>query len=158
MENQTNHGGYRKAIEDAEQEKQELIAKLKDLETIQQRLSRLEIFIEQGKFLLGIEAQETPKPLIPPAKTKAEELLSLINEGKKPIHLRAMELMQEIGRPMEIEEIEEEFRKRNWKLSPNHGAEVLRRCFRGRPNVFSKNKKGLYSLKIQVAELSSDMR
>jgi hypothetical protein len=151
MAGHRNQGIYKKAIEEAQQEREQLFVSLKDLQKIQQRLTELDIFIEKGKILFGLESsEESPKSSdIPasPVRNKTRFTRHTPKEdSKKPIYLRIIDLLSETGKPMTLTEIAEEFHKRNWKLSKKNGREVLRGAFKKYPEMFLKDNQGLSSL------------
>jgi len=66
----------------------------------------------------------------------------------KPIAEGISEIFDEFKRPMDVNEIVVEFRKRGWKLSQNHPPEVIRGALKRRPNLFMKIARGTW-MKIQ---------
>jgi len=149
---------FRKAIDAAQHERDQLIEKLKDLEKIKQRLTQLDTFIEQGKLLLGIESLKAPLGPMPHLiqRTRGFPLFTS-DDSKKPIHLKAAQIIKEAGKPLGLSEMVEEFRKRNWKLSKDNARQVLRNTLKAKPEIFSKNEQGrgkevLYGLKEESSE------
>lgn len=154
---------YKKAIKAAEEEREQVIFKLKELEIHRKRLSQLESFIEKGKALLSQEnVGDSPDGLSAlPEQTNSskftQEGLSFIKENSQmPNHMKVAKVLKEVGRPMTLAELEAEFEKRNWKLSKNNPRGVLRGCFIQHPEMFSQEirkeggiPRGYYSLKQQ---------
>ena len=154
---------YKKAIEFAEEEREQVILKLQEFETYRKRLSQLESFIEKGKALLkednaedsGNGASALPEHANP--NTFTQEGLSFIKEDSQmPNYMRMAKVLQEVGRPLTLAELAAEFDKRNWGLSKNNPRGVLRGAFIQHPELFSKEirktggiKHGYYSLKKQ---------
>ncbi len=154
MKENTEH--IKKAIEAAQLEMKQVTEKLKDLQKYQQRLVQLTTFIEQGKLLIGEESEEVSSESIKDTllkSTKPELLnLSIGDASEKPVYLKVVQIINEIGRPLNLTEMVEEFRKRQWKLSENNPREVLRNTLKTKPQIFMKTGQGeggkvLYGLK-----------
>lgn len=140
---------YKKAIEAAEEEREQVILKLQELETHRKRLSQLESFIEKGKALLSQENVEDSRNGL-----SQEGLFFIKEDSQMPNYMRMAKVLQEVGRPMTLAELAEQFEKRNWKLSKNNPRGVLRGAFIQHPELFSKDIRknggiphGYYSLK-----------
>lgn len=147
-----NQEHFRKAIEAAQRERNQLFEKLKDLQKIQQRLTQLDTFIEQGKLLAGIESFEGSSEPTPLIERKRGFGLLPPDDSEKPIYLKVMQLIKEAGKSLGLSEMAEEFRKRNWKLSEDNPRQVLRNTLKSKPQIFStteqgKGKEVLYGLK-----------
>lgn len=147
-----NQEHFRKAIELAQHERNQLIEELKELEKIKQRLTQLDTFIEQGKLLLGIKSLEGSSEPTPQIEQRKGFGLLPIDDSAKPIYLKAVQIIKEAGRPMGLSEMTEEFRRRNWKLSEDNPRQVLRNTLKSKPQIFStteqgKGKEVLYGLK-----------
>jgi hypothetical protein len=152
-----NQEHFRKAIDAAQHERNQLIEKLKDLEKIKQRLAQLDTFIEQGKLLVGIETIEVPSEPPPQIEKRKGFGLIQLDGSKNPLYLKAVQLIKEAGRPLGLSEMVEEFRKRNWKLSKDNPRQVLRNTLKAKPEIFSKNEQGmgkevLYGLRAELPE------
>lgn len=149
---------YKKAIESAEEEREQLLVKFKEFDALKQRLFQLENFIEKGKALLGVENFQNDLSASPQHarfSRDAPQVLPFIqDDSEMPNHKRIAKVLQENGKAMTLNELVEEFKKRNWKLSKDNPREVLRGCFIQHPEMFSKEirrnggiPRGYYSLK-----------
>jgi hypothetical protein len=152
---------YQKAIESAEEEKQQVLTKLKELDALKQRLLQLQTFIEQGKALLGLENTEDSHggPSEPSQHTESSTVAPRVlrfsrGDSEMPNHMRIAKVIEEVGRAMTLNELVEEFKKRNWKLSKDNPRQVLRSCFNQHPEMFSQEirrnggiPRGYYSLR-----------
>lgn len=149
---------FRKAIEAAEHERDQLAEELKGLEKIQERVAQLNAFIEQGKLLIGIEtAQTISEPVRHLIVRTRGYPSSTSDDSQKPIFLKAAKIIRESGRSLGLSEIVEEFRKRDWKLSEDNPRQVLRNTLKSKPQMFStteqgKGKEVLYGLKEESSE------
>jgi len=112
----------RRAIQEAQEEYNSLIEKLREHEQIKARLSQLDAFINTGKALWGIEVK-------PAGKTEAAAPTSLFpDDNTQPLtHLKSVKkIIADAGRALSLSELVEEYHKRKWKLSEVNGREVLR--------------------------------
>lgn len=138
----------KRAIEVAEKQLAEVRDKLKEYEELTQRRSQLEAFINEGKALLGLELAERPLPTVP------REPEELFREGQrlldKPVLEGALEIFKESKRSMKLKELAQEFQRRGWKLSRQHGEEVLRLALKKRPDLFKKVSPGTFRLKVEA--------
>lgn len=148
------------AIDAAMREKESLDGKLKEMEKIKQRISQLDSFIKRGKILIGIDVDihtqtdQENHTIGESHQTAAASQGSTVNVVETtdefesmPIHERAAKILSEAGHSMKLDRIAEEFHKRGWGLSSKHGKESIRMAFRRKPDIFSKEKDGSYSLK-----------
>jgi len=127
----------RKAIQMAEQERNSLLDKLKEYEEIKQRLSQLEVFINTGKNLLGIDVGTSAVEKLTPISSFSGEKMQRITheEGVKKILIDA-------GRALSLSDIVQEYRKRNWNLSEKNGREVIRQLIGRKGDMFKKELVG----------------
>lgn len=158
-----NPENIKRAIEDVQQACNDLnaqwLAKLKEADEIKESLGKLEAFLSPAKALLSMgEESQTEAVVLPKAASlpppSSIPPMSLI---EKPLLQGGIEIIKEAGRPMHLNEIEAEFRKRRWKLSEKNGREVLRVTYKKHiGTIFSKTKKGQYSLKepVRVPQLA----
>lgn len=123
----------KKAIQVAEQEYNSLLDTLKEYEKVKLRLSQLEVFINTGKNLLGVDAitskteNVTPASLFPDENTKATNNVELIKK-----------ILTEAGRSLSLADIVAAYDNRNWKLSKKNGIEVLRSIINREEDIFKK--------------------
>lgn len=152
---------YLRAIELAQQEANGIEEELKGLQERQKRLVQLNTFIEQGKLILGIESVDAPESIKSTPPTPKRIGLGLIPEGvileKQPIHLKVAQIIREGGKSVNLSELVDEFRKRNWKLSKKNPRQVLRNTIKTNPELFSKKGIGpggeaFYDLKNETPE------
>jgi hypothetical protein len=147
----------RKAIEGAQQQKDRLVVKLKELEGIQKEVARFDAFIERGQAILNaeLELNRLSSTSTTPHVQLSEQPTSKTDVTKEPsLSQRVIELLKETGRPMRTSEIVSEFRKRNWKLSEKNGSEIMRFALRKKPELFSKDDQGRYFLKERIQDSS----
>jgi hypothetical protein len=143
IENSTN---FRKAIQEAELERNRLVETLKDYEKTRTRIAQLETIIKTWNEYLG-EAN------IKDTSTPQEKLFQDVDVGGEKTHSEAViEILGAANRALTIKDIVNEFRKRNWKLSDKNGTEVIRRVMLKNHNRFERNTQGKglkahYSLK-----------
>jgi flagellar motility protein MotE (MotC chaperone) len=140
-----NHDAIQRAIESAIKERDQLLEKLKEFDSIKERLDRLEVFINQGKLLIGEEPEkiDTQK-----SESTPRRILRLFGEKTNPEKI--MEILEASGRAMTVPEISNEFRARNWRLSEKNRMQILRNALKGKPEWFEKEGVGLWNLKWRV--------
>ena len=128
----------KKAIDQAQEEYDSLLEKLKEYEQVKLKLSQLEMFINTGKLLLGIDEKSTAKEETPTFPAM------LFNEDAQPAtHLtRVKKILTDAGRELSLSELVEEYRKRQWKLSDVNGREVLRGVMIRHQGTFKRSLKG----------------
>lgn len=111
-----------RAIQQAQQRYDDLAEELKQYEKIKSEMSQLEVFIKAGKVILGVENKTEGKHEI----NKPAELFP--NENIQPeTHLQSIKkILATAQQELSLADLEEEYRKRGWKLSEPNGREVLR--------------------------------
>jgi len=135
----------KKAIEAAEQERAQLIEKLKEMDKIKERLGQVEAFISQGKILIGQQPSE-----ILSKKIEDTDVRSIRFLRKKPNYEKIVEIFKTTGRAMKLSEISNEFRARQWPLSEKNPLEILRTALKSKPLLFVKIGRGAWDLKEQT--------
>lgn len=158
-----NTENIKRAIEDVQQVYDELHAQLlvkyKEADELKDRLAKLEAFINPAKALLGLGKESGAKAdeaLPKAASLQPSSFVPPLPLIEKPLLQGGIEILKEIGRPMHLTDIVQEFRRRRWKLSEKNGKEVLRFTFRKHiGTIFVKTKKGLYDLKDRSEQIPS---
>ncbi|MGZ3580881.1 MAG: hypothetical protein ACXWMH_11220 [Syntrophales bacterium] len=127
------NGEIKKAIELAEQERDRLVEELQEYEAKRIRIAQLETFISTGKALFNIDASTS---------TLHQLSMPEISSGgatiEKPLEIAVTEILTESNRALKISEIENEFRKRNLRLSAKNGKQVLRSLLLRKHDLFKK--------------------
>jgi hypothetical protein len=150
----------KRAIEDAQRAyddlHKQLLAKLEEADDLKASLSKLEAFISPAKALLSPLGESSSGPDEVPTRTaslKPSSFVPSLPLIEKPLLQGGIEILKEAGRPLHLTDIENEFRKRRWKLSVKNGREVLRATFRKHiGTIFIKTRKGLYDLKERIEQ------
>jgi hypothetical protein len=127
------NGEFRRAIELAEQERDRLVEELQEYETKRIRIAQLETFISTGKSLFNIDASKSI-----PHQVSIPEVSSGGSIIEKPLDIAVTEILTESNRALKISEIENEFRRRNWRLSAKNGKQVLRSLLLRKQDSFRK--------------------
>ncbi len=132
-----------RAIDDLETDLKKKSQKLMELDAdrsaVKAECEQLKSLIRRIKHQLGIT--EVGRLIM-----GGEGIVTFITS--KPIAEGISEIFDEFKRPMDVNEIVVEFRKRGWKLSQNHPPEVIRGALKRRPNLFMKIARGTW-MKIQ---------
>jgi uncharacterized protein YihD (DUF1040 family) len=125
-----------KAIQEAQDECNSLIEQLKEYDKIKLKISQLEAFINTGKTLLGndVNTRDNTETSISP---------SLFPDEKQPLtHLESVKkILADGGSELSLNDLVEQYRKRNWKLSESNGREVLRGIMLRHSKDFKKTMK-----------------
>jgi len=124
-----------KALEDLQKDLDKKTLKLLELEALRNECEGMKCLIQQIKENLGLEIPtfdfEATGGLV-----SGEALVEFLIP--KPIAEGVSEIFDEFKRPMTINEIVKEFRKRGWKLSENNPQEVIRSTLKRNPKSFRK--------------------
>jgi hypothetical protein len=135
-------------IESAEKELAKLQKELQRLESIQRRVSDLQISIDKARSGAGIAPESVVEHQIKPGflhRIKGNQGIDR-DISTRPMHEKTRALILEFGRPMRDDEIAQEFRKRNWKLSEKSGVESLRVMFWKNKEIFKKVGERVYDV------------
>jgi hypothetical protein len=124
---------FRRAIELAEQEHDRLLEELQEYEAKRIRIAQLETFISTGKSLFNIDASKSASHQL-----SMPEISSGSSIIEKPLEIAVTEILTESNRALKISEIENEFRRRNWRLSEKNGKQVLRSLLLRKHDLFKK--------------------
>lgn len=137
-----------KYIEVAQRDLERVMEKLRAYDALLRERDRLEALINYLKNFLsskGITAvYGTISGTLQPVTGHAEGIVF----QEKPLLEGVIEILREIGRPMKLSEITNEFYRRYWKLSKRNGPEILRNTMKKKLNsIFVKVNQGVYDLK-----------
>lgn len=146
MENEAYGMAMRNAIQLAQEELDQLQAKLKEFEKIKQRIGDIKTFIEKGKILTGIFESPGQSAIEPPMTERPRLIRRRFDPEHKTVWERTRDLIKEFDRPMKVPEITKEFYARGWSLSENNGTEVIRTSMLNKPDVFCKLEDGSFEL------------
>jgi hypothetical protein len=131
------NGEFKKAIELAEQERDRLVEELQEYEAKRIRIAQLETFISTGKTLFNIDASKSALHQL-----SMPEISSGGSVIEKPLEIAVTEILTESNRALKISEIENDFRKRNLRLSEKNGKQVLRSLLLRKHDLFKKEMIG----------------
>jgi len=149
---------YRKALEAAEREMNDVLAKLREFEELQNRAATLKSTIGGLTTLIGhlqVERQETrtelPRQLEDEPVSSAAQLIILHDEVQSgPKRYEQIEqILRESGQPMSFSKIVQEFRARQWPLSKTAGVQIIRNVVirkAEKKELFMRNEAGLVGL------------
>lgn len=142
-----------KVLEDLEKDLSKKNDQLSELEVIRSERDRIASLIHHIKQELGLLEQPTrhllkTEYLVTSETSQAE--LSIITEI--PLKEGISEIFDDINRPMEVNEIVTEFRKRQWKLSENNPQQVVRDALKRNPKLFRKVSRGIWEKIRRVAQ------
>jgi hypothetical protein len=144
-----------RVLEDLKKDLKKKDDQLQEFEAIRSERNRIIALIHHIQEELGIEEPQNPpmllKTVITAASATSEAQLSIITE--KPIKKGISEIFDEFHRPMHVNEIVVEFRKRGWKLSENHPQEVIRGALKRNPKLFKKVSRGNWDKIRRVAQV-----
>jgi hypothetical protein len=137
-----------KYIEIARKDLERVLEKLKAYDDLMKERNRLEALINYLTNFLSSKGPATVygtfSGTLQPVTGHAEGIVF----QEKPLLEGVIEILREIGRPMKLSEIANEFYRRYWKLSKRNGPEILRNTMKKKLNsIFVKVNQGVYDLK-----------
>ncbi len=156
---------YKQALEAAEKEKQDVLAQLKALESLQRRLVDLNNAIKGLQKLIGegVAEQQDPSTEVGSLSqhssesaegnfSKAAQLLIELDNIHQQLGTKRFEQVEQIlkdsGRSMKFPEIIREFHRREWLLNRTPvGAQTIRNAVQRKPDIFVKKEDGTVGLK-----------
>jgi hypothetical protein len=137
----------KQAIDEARFERDQLLEVLKGYEKTKQRVAQLDTFINTGIALIGddIPKDDGQLELIQPPQP-TEEAKQETYDSQTAIVMPLLDgmitILKQSSRPLSLNEIADEFRRQNWKISEKNSREVLRAVIIRHPDKFTKAMDG----------------